>query len=791
MVASSEDPILRPDLERWVQGKGEYLDDIRLPNLCHVAFARSPHAHARIVSIDASPAMRVPGAIDVVTPDDLSQFARAGNGGFEVGPAYGDSEVWGGLYDRPPLPIGVTLYAGEAIVACVAETRYAAEDMAAEVVIDYEALPPIVDMEEALLPETPVIHEQLGINVFFRRRFKAGDPDRAFAEADTVLERTFRWARQTVVPLEARGAIGSYDERAGRFTAWVSVQGPHPVRSTIAGAFGLDEGAVRVICSDVGGGFGAKGAGSETVLVCHLARRIGRPVKWMEDRIENLLCVQSRDHLIRVSAAFKKDGKLLAMRARALVDAGAHSPAPAGVSTEPSMSVLSMPGTYHLDNFQFDTTAVVTHKAPYVAYRGVSKPVGPFLTERMMDIAAGALGMDPAEIRRRNYIQPDEFPYKQVQGWLYDSGDYPGTMDLALKLADYPALRHEQAEARERGEYIGIGMAAFLEAGSIGSRWYRERGVVGRPAFDGATIQVDGRGRVALKISGKSAGQGHETTFPRLVAKELGLPQSHVRLIQGDTDTAPFGVTAGNSRSAASIGTAILKALSDLKDKMRRVANLFLEVDLDDVELEGGEFFVKADPSRRVSFRDVAAAAYNRSRAVFLDGTGIEPGLEFTRSNDPPQTFANGFHVAVVRVDIETGAVKLDRYFMVDDSGTMLDEAAVKGQALGSTVCGFGNALLEELRHDNGQLITGTLLDYLLPTTDTMPKIEHVQTETPSLLSGNGAKAAGESGNCGAPAAIANAVADALRPFGVEANELPLTPNRVYGLIQAAKRSAG
>ena len=455
------------------------------------------------------------------------------------------------------------------------------------------------------------------------------------------------------------------------------------------------------------------------------------------------------------------------------------------------MSVLSMPGTYHLDNFQFDTTAVVTHKAPYVAYRGVSKPVGPFLTERMMDIAAGALGMDPAEIRRRNYIQPDEFPYKQVQGWLYDSGDYPGTMDLALKLADYPALRREQAEARERGEYIGIGMAAFLEAGSIGSRWYRERGVVGRPAFDGATIQVDGRGRVALKISGKSAGQGHETTFPRLVAKELGLPQTHVRLIQGDTDTAPFGVTAGNSRSAASIGTAILKALGDLKDKMRRVANLFLEADLDDVELEGGEFFVKSDPSRRVPFRDVAAAAYNRSRAVFLDGTGIEPGLEFTRSNDPPQTFANGFHVAVVRVDIETGVVKLERYFMVDDSGTMLDEAAVKGQAIGSTVCGFGNALLEELRHDNGQLITGTLLDYLLPTTDTMPKIKHVQTETPSLLSGNGAKAAGESGNCGAPAAIANAVADALRPFGVEANEVPLTPNRVYGLIQAAKRSAG
>jgi len=790
MVAGAKklnEAIFRPDLQRWVQGKGEYLDDIKLPRLCHVAFVRSPYAHARITGIDTSEAMKVPGAVQVLTPDDILPYMRKGGGGFEVGPAYGNSKVWGGLYDRYPLPNGVTLYDGEAIVACVGETRYVAEDMADEVMVEYEPLTPLADVEEALEPDAPVIHEQLGSNICFRRQFQAGDVERAFADADLVLDKTFRWARQSVVPLEARGAIASYDHNTGRFTVWVSTQGPHPTRSTVAGAFGIDEGGVRVICPDVGGGFGAKSAGPETVIVSFLAKNLGRPVKWTEDRIENLLCIQGRDHLLRVSAAFKSDGKLLGVRVHAMVDAGAHSAAPTGVSTEPSMSVLSMPGPYHLDNYEFDTSAVVTNKAPHQPYRGVSKPVGPFVMERMMDMAAESLGMDPVEIRRRNYIQPNEFPYQQIQGWIYDGGDYPATMDLALELADYSALRKEQAEARERGEYIGIGMAAFLEAGSVGSRWYRERGVVGRPAFDAATIQVDGRGRIVLKISGKSAGQGHETTFPRWVANQLGIKQEDVRLIQGDSDATPFGVNAGNSRSAASIGSALMKALQDLRQKMFRVANLFLHVDLQDLDLAGGYIFVRSDPTKRVSFQEAAAVAYNRSRTVTLEGTDIEPGLEFTRSNDPPQTFANGFHIAVVRVDIETGMVMLERYFMVDDSGTMLDEATVKGQALGSTVCGIGNALLEELQHENGQLLTGTLMDYLLPTVDTISPFKHIQTETPSLLSLNGAKPAGESGNCGAPAAIANAVADALRPLGVEANELPLTPTRVYALIQSAR----
>ena len=781
-------PIFRPDLNRWIQGKGEYIDDIKLPEMCYVVFVHSPHAHARIKSIDTGAAMEIPGAIAVLTPGQLLPHLSRGGGGFEPGPAFGNSTMWGGLYDKPVLPDGVVFFVGEPVAAVVAESKYIAEDMVDAVAVDYEPMPPVVDMEKALDADKPLIHKQLGANLFFRRQFTAGDTEKAFQEADLVLERSFRWPRQTAVPLETRGAIASFDSSTGRFTVWASTQGPHPVRSSIAGAFGLDEAAVRVVCPDVGGSFGAKNGTNEIVVVAFLAKLLGRPVKWIEDRMENFLVVHSRDHLIQASAAFKQDGQLLGMRVKAMVDAGAHSSAPAGVSTEPSMSVLCMPGPYHLDNFDFDTSAVVTNKAPYAAYRGVSKPVGAFVTERLMDMAAGALGLDPVEIRRRNYIQPHEFPYNQVQGWIYDSGDYPGTMDRALQFADYEGLRKEQAEARARGEYLGIGLAAFLEPGSVGSRWYRERGVVGRSAFDAATVQVDGRGNVALKVSGKSTGQGHETTFPRWVAEQLGIPPEKVRLIQGDSDATPFGTSAGNSRSAVSIGSALLKAIQDLKAKMIQIAGFLLTTEDGELEMAGGFFFIKNDPERRVSFQEVAAAAYNRSRKLLLPDTGIEPGLEFTRFNDPPQTFANGFHVAVVRVDVETGVVTIEKYFMVDDCGVMLDEAAVMAQGIGATVTGIGNALLEELVHDeHGQLLTGTLMDYLLPTSDGIPDIQHLQTVTPSLLSLNGAKATGESGNCGSPAAIANAVSDALRPLGVEANDLPLSPRKVHELIRDAR----
>ena len=493
-MATQPEVIFRPDLHRWVQGKGQYIDDIKLPGMCHAAFVLSPHAHARIKRIATDEAMKIPGAIAVLPPEELlTHTRRGGGGGFEPGPAYGRSKMWGGLYDKTALPDGTVFYVGEPVLAVVGESRYIAEDMVDAIAVDYEPLPPVVDMEKALDPDTPLIHEQLSANMFFRREFEAGDTEKAFDEADLVLEKTFRWARQTNNPLETRGAIASYDSSTGRFTVWASSQGPHPVRSSVAGAFGLDEAAVRAICPDVGGSFGAKGGGNQIMSVSYLARKLGRPVKWIEDRREHILDVHSRDHVLRASAAFKKDGELLGVRVKAVMDAGAHSSAPSGVSTEPSMSVLCLPGPYHLENYDFDSSALVSNKAPYGAYRGVSKPVGPFVIERLMDMAAKALSLDPVEIRRRNYIQPQEFPYNQVQGWIYDSGDYPGTMDRAMELADYEGLRREQADARARGEYIGIGVAAFLEPGSIGSRWYRERGVIGRQAFDAATVQMDQR----------------------------------------------------------------------------------------------------------------------------------------------------------------------------------------------------------------------------------------------------------------------------------------------------------
>ncbi|MCL0044306.1 xanthine dehydrogenase family protein molybdopterin-binding subunit [Dehalococcoidia bacterium] len=788
-MATQADVIFRPDLHRFAQGKGEYVDDIKLPEMCHAAFVRSPHAHAHIKRIVTDEAMKISGAIAVLTPEELlARTKTKGGGGFEPGPAYGKSTMWGGLYDKTALPNGTVYYVGEPLAVAIGETRYIAEDMVDAILVDYEPLTPVVDMDKALDPGTPLIHEQLTANMFFRREFEAGDTDKAFREADLILDKTFKWARQTNNPLETRGAIASYDNRTSRYTVWASAQGPHPIRSAVSGAFGLDEAAVRAICPDVGGSFGSKGGGGHIIALSHMAQKLGRPVKWIEDRREHMLEIHSRDHEIRISAAFKKDGQLLGIKVDAQMDAGAHSAAPSGVSTEPSMSVLCLPGPYKLENYDFDSRALVSNKAPYAAYRGVSKPLGPFVIERIMDMAAKALDMDPTEIRRRNYIQPHEFPYNQVQGWIYDSGDYPGTMDLAMELADYEGLRKEQAEARSRGEYVGIGVAAFLEPGSIGSRWYRERGVIGRQAFDAATVVMDQRGNIAVKVSGKSAGQSHETTFPRWVAKQLGVPAENVRFIQGDTDNTPFGTMAGNSRSAVSIGGAIFKALEDLKAKLILIGGLLLHIENEELEVSDGHVYVKGDHSRQVSFPEVAAAAYNRSQVLLLPETGIEPGLEFTRFNDPPATYANGFHIAMARVDVENGLVTVQKYFMVDDSGTMLDESTVAGQAIGSTITGISNALLEELVHDDqGQLLTSTLMDYLLPSSDLVPPIKHKQTETPSLLSLNGAKAAGESGNCGSPVAIANAISDALSPLGIEVNELPASPQRIYELIKAAR----
>ena len=526
-------------------------------------------------------------------------------------------------------------------------------------------------------------------------------------------------------------------------------------------------------------------------MLSFLSKKIDRPVKWVEDRMENLLaCAHAHEQRVEVSVAAKSDGTVLGIRSKVLVDQGAHCLGPTSAGLEPMTTGQSIVGPYRIENYDCRAYGVLTNKCPGGPYRGVGTIQGVFVIERIMDMIAQALDMDPAEVRDRNFIQPNELPYETVAGRLYDSGDYPGSLEKLLQLSDYQDLRLAQKRARSNGELLGLGISCFVAHTSTGSQDYHKRGVYGLPAFDSATIQVDARGNVTAAVSARSTGQGHEIAFAKLVARELGVPYETVKIIEGDTDATPFGSGTGVSRSAVSTGGAIRLAAQDIKKKVLELARFFLENEEGELDIVGGEVFVQAEPSRRVSFARVAASAYDASREVSLP-ENIERGLRVTRSFDPPhQVFGNGAHLAVVRVAPDTGVVKLEKYFVVEDCGTILDHVIVEGQVVGAVAMGIGNALLEELRYDEGgQLLTGSLMDYLVPTSLDIPKIQILHTETPSPFTEGGVKGVGEAGTVGAYTAVANAVADALLPLGVELTEPPVGPERVWNMRNMAQKN--
>ena len=775
--------VARPELARLVRGRGRFLDDIKLPGMGYAALVRSEMPHANIKSINIDAALQIPGALGVLTPDEVLPHVNP------VRPAAPGSSEFARPYDRYPMPPGKVVFVGDPIVAVAAETAHAAQDMAEAVIIEYEPLPIAGDAAQAMAPDAPVLHAGMSDNIVFHREFGGGDVARAFRQAALTLEKTFRFPRQTAVPLETRGVIAHYDRGQERLSVWASCRSPHLVRSTIAAVLRLPQHAVRVIAPDVGGEFGIKGAAyPEAIILAFLSRKIDRPVKWIEDRMENLLaCGHAHEMTVDVSAAVADDGRILGINAKVVVDQGAHTLGPTSAGLEPMTAGQSIVGPYRIDNFRCDAYGVLTNKCPGAAYRGVGTVQGVFVIERIMDLIAAELGLDPADVRMKNFIPPQDQPFNTAAGRLYDSGDYPDTLAKLLETSDYQQLRAAQAAARARGELYGIGLCCFVEHSSTGSQDYRRRGVYGLPAFDSATIKVDAGGNVLVAVSAKSTGQSHESAFAGLVARELGVPYDTVKILEGDTDAVPFGAGTGVSRSAVSTGGAIRLAAADIRRKAMEIARFFLEGEGETLAIADGQIYSAADPSRRVPFASVAAAAHDASRIVSLPES-VERGLQATRTFDPPhQTFGHGAHLAAVRVDRETGQVRVDRYVCVEDCGSIIDHEIVDGQVIGGVAQGIGNALHEELAYDpGGQPLTGTLLDYLVPTAADIPLIETTHTETPSPFTEGGVKGVGESGTVGAYTAISNAVADALQPLGAAVTEPPVGPQRVWRLLRAA-----
>jgi carbon-monoxide dehydrogenase large subunit len=771
-VRRREDPPL-------LQGRATFLDDVRLPGLLSVAFLRSPHAHARLLTVDASAALAMPGVAGVLTGEDVARLARPIRAEMSS-PGY-KASGW------PALAQGKVRFVGEAIVAVAATDRYRAEDALDRVQVTYEPLPAVADAERAIAPGAALVHDELGDNVIFHGHHDNGAAEQAFREAEVTLRETFRHGRCSSSPMEGRGVVATFDPTGGGYTVWASNQSPHMLRAALAEALGVAESAVRVLCPSVGGGFGPKmHAYPEDVAVCLLARRLGRPVKWIEDRRENLLSsAQAREHVNHIEVAARRDGTILGFRARFVCDSGAYSIYPVTASLEPLTAAGILPGPYRVMGYAYDAYAVATTKCPAGAYRGVGMSLGTFVRERLVDMVARRIGLGPADVRRRNFIPVDALPYTTASGLVVDSGDMAGAFERALAIAGYEKLRQEPAN--DHGKRRGIGLASYTEFTGMGSGTFRRRGMVQVSGHDAATVRVEGSGEVRAFVSAASQGQGHATSLAQVVADELGVDLAAVTVVQGDTDRCPYGSGSFASRTIVVSGGALILAARRVREKILTIAAHMLEAAPADLTIDRGEIGVRGVPGRRVAVTDVARLAYRPASGTLPPG--VDPGLEATQYYDPPPaTFSNGAHLAVVDVDAETGQVELVRYVVVEDCGRMVNPMIVEGQLHGAVAQGIGNALFEDFVYDaDGQPLTTTFMDYLLPTATDLPAVEVEHVETPPGTSVSGFKGMAEGGTIGSTAAVANAVADALHGLGAEVREVPVSPERVFRLVRAAR----
>jgi aerobic carbon-monoxide dehydrogenase large subunit len=774
--------VKRVEDPRFLTGRARYVDDIVRPRMLHAAFVRSTIAHAEITGVDSTAAAAHPGVRAVMDGRQMAERAL---------PIVCNSLVPSWQETRyPALAADRVRFVGEAVAAVVADDRYVAEDASELVLVDYAPLPAVASIAEAIADGAPRLHDGWEDNFFVKRHFVGGDPDRAFAEAAGTLQLDLRSNRHSGIPLETRGCIAEYDDAEETLTLWTATQIPHLVRTGLADVLQMPENRIRVIAPDVGGGYGIKGhLFPEEIAVCVLAMEVGRPVKWIEDRREHLLAsIHAREHEHRLEVAYTEDGTVLGLRARVYVDCGAYSVYPWTSTMDTGMALGILPGPYRIRHYECEAYSVTTNKCPLGPYRGVSRPAACFSIERAMDEVARATGLDPFEVRRRNLVRPDEFPYQSVTGLVYDSGSFHEALEEVCRQADLDGMRAEQERARAEGRLLGIGFACYTEQTAHTTNEFIKRGVPIIFGYDTATVRMDPSGKVAVYVSTHSHGQGHETTYAQIVADQLGLGLGDVKVFFGDTASAPYGHGTFASRSAVLAGGASHRAAGKVREMLVDFAAHELEADAADRELGDGEAFVRGAPGRGVKIADLARWAYHRPERL---PPGMEPVIEAVASYDADPgtgTFANAAHLTLVEVDPDTGGVDLLRYAVVEDCGRMINPLVVDGQVHGGVAQGIGGALLEELVYDeNAQLTTTTFLDYRLPGATDIPRISVSHLETLSPFTIEGIKGMGEGGAIAPGPALASAVEDALRPLGqVFVNELPLTPERVRRFAEQA-----
>jgi carbon-monoxide dehydrogenase large subunit len=760
-VKRKEDP-------RLITGTSSYVTDVGVPGMHYVAFVRSPHAHARVRAIDATAARGRAGVRLVVTGEDLRPHSvplPLGSGG-EGG---GDGAVAVGR-QHYPLSIGRVRHVGEPVAAVVATSEATAADAAAEVVVEWEPLPAVSDMFAAMGDGAPRLHDDAERNIEHVKEIKAGDPEAAFKRAHRVVKQRMVNQRLCGVPMEPRAFVAAPDPLTGGLVAWATHQAPHALRNDLATLLSLPQNLVRVIAPEVGGGFGVKfGCYAEDAVLAVIARVHRVPVRWTETRVEHMTATtHGRAQVADVEAAVEADGTITALRMHVTADIGAYPV----FTFIPELTLMMGIGVYKVANIDLKATCVFTNSTSVAAYRGAGRPEAAYYLERLIDLVAAELGKPPEEIRRRNFIPRDAFPYAAPTGQRYDSGEYDRALTKALEISGYVKLRAEQRERVARGDrrLLGIGLACYVEMCGFGP-------------FESAIVRVEPAGTVTAYTGTSAHGQGHETAFAQIIADHLGVDFDKIVVRHGDTASGPMGNGTGGSRSLAVGGTAILRATLKVQEKARRIAAHLLEAAPDDVVFAAGHYQVKGAPASTASFAQIAARAHGEGLPE-----GVDAGLEATDFFSPPQlVYPFGGHVAVVEVDRDTGRVAVRAFVSVDDCGPRISPTIVAGQVHGGLAQGIAQALLEEMVYgDEGQLLTGTLMDYAIPRADDLPMFTVDETVTPTPFNPLGAKGIGEAATIGSTPAIVNAVVDALRPFGVRHLDMPLRPERVWQALRAA-----
>jgi aerobic carbon-monoxide dehydrogenase large subunit len=760
-VRRKEDP-------RLITGKSTYVGDLQLAGMLHVAFVRSQYAHANINNIDTSAAEGMPGVVQVLVGADAPKLVNPVSADGSDIPDAGSTDSTD--ITKYPLAYNRVRYVGEPVAAVVAQTEVQARDAADAIMVDYDPLPAVTDMEKAVAEDAPLLYDDKPGNISASFEKKAGDIDAAFADAPVKVQARIRSQRLSGVPMETRGVVAAPDPLSGGLTLWQSTQAPHNNRAELAEALGMSTTQIRVIAPEVGGGFGVKiGDYPEDFLVAGLARQLGKPIKWIENRTEHMMTTHhGRDQIAWLEAAADSDGRIRGLKMRVLHCAGGYDRG-SGIK---DFTVLMSCGCYDIPAVDAKIDAVFTNQMAVGAYRGAGRPEAAYYIERVMDLIADEAGLDPVEVRRKNFIPPDAFPYTTTVGERYDTGEYDKALTKALEISNYQQLRKEQEEARKQGRYIGIGMASYVEICGFGPN-------------ESSTVRVDPSGDVRVFTGISPHGQGQETTFAQMVADNLGANYENIFVHHGDTGNTPIGQGTMGSRGLAVGGAALMMSIEKVLEKARRIAAHMLEASIDDIELEDGKYRVKGSPDQSVTLEQIAEQAHGGDLP-----DGMDDGLESTDYFHPDdETFPFGTHIAVVEVDPDTGDVKLLNFFSVDDCGERISPMLVEGQVHGGLAQGIAQALWEEIHYDDGgQLLSGSLMDYALPKAHQLINFTTDQTVTSTPINPMGSKGIGEAATIGSTPAVANAVIDALEPFGVTHLDVPMTAERVWNAMQGGQK---